>query len=116
MSYFLFLDDERYPPDHDGIDWIIVRNVKDAIWTVTRRGMPGHIAFDHDLGPDPFGESDGETSEATRFVNWLEGYILDNQPDLRGFSYYVHSQNPIGVQNITGKLDPLIQHANGGYL
>lgn len=114
MSYHLFLDDERFPPE-DGIPWIIVRTVRDAIWTVERHGMPGHIAFDHDLGPPPEGEGIEGTSEAMRFVHWLKDRILDAEPDLSGFSYFVHSQNPIGRTNIVGLMDPLIAHARAGY-
>lgn len=87
--YDLFLDDERDPPQ-DGRPWIVVRKVADAIAVVRARGLPRNISFDHDLGEGVTGHD---------FAKWLVEHCLDARlsPD---FAFYVHSQNPIGAENI----------------
>ncbi len=49
MTYNLFLDDERFPPN-DGKDWVIVRSVQEAVDYVEVNGLPSFISFDNDLG------------------------------------------------------------------
>lgn len=99
MTYRLFLDDERDPPKDSG-PWEIARTSGEAIDLLLRRGVPLYISFDHDLG--------GE-DKATRYVDALFNYIMDNHvPMPAGFAYYVHSQNPIGAGNIEGKLEGFI--------
>lgn len=96
-TYKLFIDDERYPVD--GL-CTIVRSSKDAIERMIAFGCPSFISFDHDLGGD-------DTS--MKIVHWMIEKDLDRPgwiPD--DFSFYVHSQNPIGKKNIEGLL--------GGYL
>jgi hypothetical protein len=92
MSYRLFIDDERMPPD-DGTTYVIVRNSDEALRTVVDRGLPSFISFDHDLGGD---------DTAMIFLRYLIDYCLDHGLTLADVSYYVHSQNPIGKQNIIG--------------
>jgi len=87
MTYRMFIDDERFPPD-DG--WIIVRSSNEAKETVLNNGYPNHISFDHDLGG-------ADTS--MNFLHWLLNKIMDDDVNLP-FTWYVHSQNPIGKQNI----------------
>jgi hypothetical protein len=91
--YRLFLDDERFPAD-DG--WIIVRSFDEAVSTITRMGIPTHISFDHDLGSDKTGMD---------VAKWLCDHALDNNFDLSSMTYYVHSQNPVGRDNIQFYLD-----------
>jgi hypothetical protein len=92
MTYKLFIDDERYPPN-DGGTWVISRTSQEAIAAVLSLGMPAFISFDHDLG--------GEDTSMV-FVNWLIDYMLDNHKDQ--FDFYVHSQNPVGKVNIEKRL------------
>jgi hypothetical protein len=91
----LFLDDRRTPPEPD---WVLVRSSADAIAWCTAHGVPAHISFDHDLG--------GEDT-AMRFAHWLVQRDLDAPgtgfPD--GFTYAIHSANPVGVLNLRGLLD-----------
>ena len=112
MTYMLYLDDMRYPPD-DCLDWRIARNYHDAVWYVKTYGLPHHISFDHDLADihyeqpdyghsDDFMVKDSAPYEFTGydFAKWLCQWIMDNEPDLNGFTYNVHSANPIGAENI----------------
>ena len=93
MSYRMFIDDERYPVD----DSVIVRGYTDFYYMVVTRGFPHFISFDHDLGDGPTG-----MDIAKSIVDMdIEG-IIDIPED---FSYYVHSQNPIGKGNIEGLLN-----------
>ncbi len=99
MNWKLFLDDERYPVDNT---WVIARNVDDAIWYVTNYGMPSFISFDHDLGP--FKQSGMDLAK------WLVGYIMDNDVNIDNFEFYVHSQNPVGAENIRSLMNKLKEY------
>lgn len=100
MTYKMFLDDERFPPD-DGTQWVIVRSSEQAIAVVQEFGLPNFISFDHDLGGN-------DTSR--KFIIWLLDYMLDNNLSFvgRDFDFYVHSQNPIGAQWIRGTMTGMI--------
>jgi hypothetical protein len=107
MSYQLFIDDERDPPD-DGWEWIIARSSAEAIMTFHNLGCPEHVSFDHDLGGD-------DTS--IKFIEWvitrcLELIDLGINPGHITFieSYVIHSQNPVGAQNIDGKIKGFIKY------
>lgn len=97
MSYSLFLDDERYPPADFSYDPIvIVRSSEAAIEHIDEFGMPTFISFDHDLGGD---------DTAMVFINEMIERILDGDWILpEEFGYDIHSQNPIGAQNIRTKM------------
>lgn len=99
MTYKLFVDDIRDPITND---WIIARSSSEAITIVAENSVPEYISFDHDLGGD-------DTSIV--FINWLTEQLLDCKLQLPdNFDYSVHSQNPIGKNNIIGKMDSLIKH------
>jgi hypothetical protein len=99
MTYKLFIDDERFPVCDD---FVIVRSSQEAIELVRERGHPKYISFDHDLGGD-------DTS--IKFINWLTDELIDKRLTMpHNFSYYVHSQNPVGRSNIDSKIDQLIQY------
>lgn len=90
----LFLDDERFPVNLD--EFIIARTTAEAEQLVLENGLPSFISFDHDLGENqPTGFD---------FAKWLTLYCLNNKirPD---FIFDVHSQNPVGAENIRGLLD-----------
>lgn len=89
----LFLDDERWPPK-DGRVWVIRRDFESAKEAIIERGLPAFISFDHDLGDGPTGYD---------FSHWLVEYMLDNNLKFN-FDFYVHSQNPIGAENIRNLL------------
>jgi hypothetical protein len=111
MTWNLFIDDERWPLDATWAEWYGKRNE----WMVARTwievcelidtyGMPDFISFDHDLGPEEI---------------YLTGYKIAQEivnKDISGewaipenFSFYVHSQNPVGRQNIEGLLNRYLQ-------
>lgn len=86
MTYTLFIDDERHPVN---VDSVVARSYDKAVEYVKRNGTPKHVDFDHDLG-------DGKTG--LDFAWWL----IHRDIDGFGFpeTYAVHSQNPIGKENI----------------
>lgn len=96
MSYYLFLDDERYPPD-DGKLWHIARTMDDVKWLFERKGCPSFISFDHDLGDDQPSGMD--------IAKWIIESDLDCEIIPPNFAFYVHSQNPVGKANIEGLLN-----------
>ena len=95
MNYKLFLDDERFPPENnsDPIITLIARSYYEGTEIVRTCGLPGSISFDHDLGD---GKKNGH-----QFAMFLVNYCLDHdiKPDM---DWYVHSQNPVGKENIEG--------------
>lgn len=96
MSYKIFLDDERFPPN-DGEDWYVARNLLDFANAIFEKGMPSFVSFDHDLGEqEPTGYD-----IAKYFVN-LDSDELHIPED---FNFYVHSQNPVGKVNIESYLN-----------
>ena len=91
----VFIDDERTPI---GPGWDVIRNMADFVEFVEQFGFPDYISFDHDLGKDrPTGYD---------IAKWVVDRDLDgihHLPDK--FSFYVHSQNPIGKKNIESLLN-----------
>ena len=100
MTYKLFLDDERMPIDHS---WVIVRSYNSAVEAINALGMPRFISFDHDLGDSLSGYD---------FAKYVVEYdILHDVWKRRSdFDYYVHSQNPIGKENIEKYLESYFLH------
>jgi hypothetical protein len=99
----LFLDDERYPIDGS---WIIARTFDDACWFITHYGLPTFISFDHDLGSIKTGMD---------FAKWFSNHVLDHRVTLpTGFSFYVHSQNPVGAENIKSYMQAFIASLENG--
>lgn len=97
MGYTLFLDDERMPVDEAAI---ICRNIDEFRKTIKERGIPSHIDFDHDLG--------NEDWRTTGFfcAKWLIDYMSLNDIKIpSGFTYSVHSQNPIGKERLIQFMD-----------
>lgn len=102
MKYFLFIDDIRNPNFELDIEIKIARSSNDAISILKEFGILNQISFDHDLGGD-------DTS--ITYINTLTDYIIDNNVKFpKGFKYYVHSQNPVGAQNIISKMDSLLKY------
>ncbi len=98
----LFIDDERFPPN-DGCEWVIVRSCIEAEIYIRNNGCPVHISFDHDLG-----DGVGTGFDVVKFM--IEAH-LDNVitiPD--NFTFYVHSQNPVGKANIESLLSSFLEH------
>ena len=101
MSYKLFLDDERFPPDYDE-EWVIARTFDDAVWYVEARGVPEFISFDHDLGQGKSGYD---------FAKWFGDYVYhDNIMLPQNFMYRTHSMNPVGAENIKQFMQTFLKH------
>lgn len=97
MTYKMFIDDERFPVTDD---WVIVRSSQEAIDCVKKNGFPQHINFDHDLGGD---------DTTRRFVSWIVDRMLDGDYQFpEGFTFDVHSQNPIGAKSIRDAMGGII--------
>ncbi len=109
-SYRLFLDDLREisqaHPGDDAASWVMCRSTQDAIAVINARGWPMMISFDHDLGEDvPTGYD---------LARWLVEHDLDHGSMPDGFSFVVHSANPVGRANIEALLGRYIWFRNGG--
>lgn len=97
----LFLDDMRDPPA-DGGDWVVVRSTTEAVAWCEAHGCPDVIAFDHDLGTADTG---------MRFAKWLVEQDLEAGGAFipQGFTFSVHSMNPVGRLNIQGLLEGYLE-------
>lgn len=122
MSYYLFLDDERFPQDVTWVklplhNWTIVRNYTDFVRAITDKGLPKEIAFDHDLGYEHYQAyntadkpgkgvidySSFKEKTGLDCAKWLIEYCREKNLPLPTF--YVHSMNPIGKQNIINAIN-----------
>jgi len=81
----LYLDDLR--PTPEGFERVY--DYEEFTEYISQNGMPDFISFDHDLG---LGKTGFDCAK------WLVEYCLDNQVSLPEFT--VHSQNPVGKENI----------------
>jgi len=63
--------------------------------------FPSFISFDHDLG-------DGLTGYDC--AKWLVEYDLETGLMPADFSFYVHSQNPVGASNIKNLLNSYMRN------
>jgi hypothetical protein len=101
-----FLDDEREPVLSDDRHWVIFRRGEDLIAMLKHTasdGLPDGIAFDHDLGNGMTGH---DTAKAI-----LEMVMDGELRVFEDFQYEIHSQNPIGVQNIRGTMSDIFRFA-----
>lgn len=94
----LFIDDLRRPPTSE---YVLVRDVADAIFWVSTNGCPDEISFDYCLAC-------GKT--VMPFVEWLieQDKSADGQFFPKGFTYQTHSSSSVGRSEIHRVL--------GGYL
>lgn len=101
IRWSLFIDDERMPAWNAPDDMIIARTKAEVENLISDLGMPYFITFDHDLGKrQPTG-----LDIAKMIVELdLDGIKL---PD--DFTFYVHSQNPIGKANIESYLGQYLE-------
>ena len=99
MTYKLFIDDERFPTDST---CVIARSSHEAMQVVITRGIPDVILFDHDLGSD-------DTSMV--FLHAFIDHVLGNGILFpRDFTYSIHSQNPVGSENIKSLMNSFLSH------
>lgn len=100
-EWYLFLDDERYPP-RDSSPWKIARSLKEVKILLDKYGNPSFISFDHDLGTTETG-LDVAKWLCERDMNTGTGFTSD-------FNFYVHSQNPVGAKNIREYIFSYMKH------
>lgn len=94
----LFIDDERMPPA-DQNNWLIARTYDSAI-DILQKFNIDYISFDHDLGDGGSGMD---------VAKWLVEYDIDNDIIGDKFDFFVHSQNPVGTENINKYLGQYIE-------
>jgi hypothetical protein len=106
MFWKLFLDDERMPIDNT---WVICRNLEEVSKELSVRGFPETCSLDHDLGNDvKYNQYDNSGMGVAKY---LIDQILDNRFQLpKNFTCYVHSQNPVGKENIDKYFKSFIKH------
>lgn len=83
----LYLDDLR--PTPEGFERVY--NYEEFIAFILQNGLPNFISFDHDLG---------EGKSGFDCAKWLVEFCMDNNYKLPKYS--IHSQNPVGKENIDG--------------
>ena len=81
----LYIDDLRATP----IGYQRVYSYKEFIDFIQNKGIPDFISFDHDLGIEETGYD---------CAKFLVEYCLDHNLTIPNFT--VHSQNPVGKENI----------------
>lgn len=91
----LYLDDERTTPD----GWVGVKTYTECV-AVLASGVVTHISLDHDLGNPTDGKNGYDVA------CWIERECHTN-PHFRLPMLMVHTQNPVGRENICRVLKPL---------
>ena len=100
----IFLDDERSPATDD---FIVCRDYYYFVDAVIEAGNNlSFISFDHDLAHDETGLD---------CVKFLVSHDLDHDILTKEFTYYVHSQNPVGKKNIEGYLNNYLDTKFGAF-
>lgn len=122
MTWNLFIDDERNLEDvtwapwqvrekYRNEEWVIARSYGDAMIEILNRGFPKFVSFDHDLGDETkytgydVAKQLVENDIISGDKKSRRGYVFP--PD---FSFYVHSQNPVGKANIEAYLNNYLKH------
>ena len=101
----MYLDDIRVPTEE--YDYI-ARSYDEALDVIKEYGVPNFISFDHDLGVD---SDDNILRSGYDLAKWLVDSDLDNNYKLpSNFEYRVHSQNPVGKQNIISLLEGYLKY------
>lgn len=107
-DYTLFLDDERMPPS-EMENVTIVRDFWEFKRVIVALGIPSYVSFDHDLGSMDFNGKD-----CAEFL--IMRMIMERPSNMEDFQYYVHSQNPVGAENIRRFMDKYLEDIeNGAY-
>lgn len=98
MTWKLFLDDLRPPPDET---WVVARTVAAARVYITEYGLPLEMSLDHDLG---------NSVDAPQLLFWLIDQHLDGVFDATPIRLKVHSANPIGAMRMEGLWERFVYH------
>lgn len=107
MAIKLYLDDIRNLPNES---YTLVRSYDEALKYVKENGIPAFISFDHDLGVD---ENEKLLPTGYDFAKYLVDMDMNNILVFpKDFSFYVHSANPVGKQNIESYLNGYLKFKN----
>lgn len=114
MIWQLFFDDVRNPAEiykFNPWEFRIARDCTEAIEMIEAYGCPEFISFDHDIGFDAF-RGIKDTRTGYDLAHWLVYKDLDSKGKFfpaTGFSFNVHSANPVGAENIRKLLDSYME-------
>lgn len=107
LQWQLYLDDIRTPENNT---LMIARTVAEAQILIQQYGIPIFISFDHDLGIDDAGNL---LPTGYDFAKWIVEMDMDGIITVPShFSFAVHSQNPVGAENIKSYLNNYLQLKN----
>lgn len=95
----LYLDDLR--PTPEGFERVY--SYDEFVNFINTHGLPDFISFDHDLGVEETG------FDCAKF---LVNYCIDH--NLKLPDYQVHSQNPVGKENIEKLFEHFRTFSSGG--
>ena len=125
MKYNLFLDDVRQPHqvtwlDLPLVEWKIVRSFDQFITYIKLHGVPQTVAFDHDLDPKHYTQSDAFWSndpdahigEPTGMdcVKWLVEFCHEHNHAFP--TYYLHTLNDAGKKNMDSYIYSALKSEN----
>lgn len=123
MSVRLFLDDKRTPKKQ--LNFTVVRSYDEFVDYIYNNPLPAIISFDHDLADEHYADylSDqnfekddkdvtlkyDEYKERTGLhaAQFLVNWCINNELQLP--KCYVHSQNPVGAENIIAYLNRYLE-------
>jgi len=108
-----FIDTEgKVPPIHSVVEWVL--NYEQFVQWIEKFGLPDIISFDHDLADEHYTpeqywsdyQKSKEYQESQNYqektgmdcAKWLVDYCIDN--NLKLPTFYIHSANPVGADNI----------------
>lgn len=118
-SNYVFLDDERNPGhlrrlnggvwNHDAsCDWWVFRTAESLIKAFQEgyfNARPLILSLDHDLGD--------KIKTGYDLLNYLVDQHLEGNIDISQYTVQVHSQNPIGAENIRDLWKSFQRHLQG---
>jgi len=107
----LFLDDLRNPDsaafkeemgniNYGTDEWVVCRSTEEALKEIAVRGFPAYMSLDHDLG--------GDDTTMVFLRRLIDDYWVGEFPP----NYIVHSQNPVGRDNIISFMDSWAKATN----
>jgi hypothetical protein len=112
-NYNLWLDDKRLPENVTWIElplveWIIAKNYTQFVQIIQKQGLPLFVSFDHDLGDCDSNHQYNFGLTGLDCAKWLVNYCFSKNINVP--TYYIHSLNPVGAENILGLLKSYQKH------
>lgn len=75
MSYRLFLDDQRKPPQTTH-EWVVAKSLAEFKRVILARGLPEFVGFDHDLTEAHYAHNYRDGLTGLDAVMWLHGFCV----------------------------------------